>query len=204
MGELQSLVSPILVNSRSSLSTLPPYEQKPDCFLLNLPVVIVELINEHLPFSGRVCIRLTCLAMYYSLKSPAKPIEDEEWIECAVLVCRDRPDCWVAETRPYVRHMLEVDMPNPPKGSPVSENPFWSSEAVYLFERNTVVEAEHVQRAIKYSQLERKTWQQAEYLKLLLEPYQTMFQPEWTLGPRDEAKCYFQWYPKVVSANGVS
>ncbi|CEI65460.1 unnamed protein product [Fusarium venenatum] len=54
MGQLQSLVCRILFKFRSSPSTHPPHEkQKPDCFLLSLPIEMLGLINEHLPYSGR-------------------------------------------------------------------------------------------------------------------------------------------------------
>lgn len=64
-----------------------------------------------------------------------------------------------------------------------------------------MVEHKHVQISIKYSQLEKKTRQQAKHLKILMTPYKTEFAPRLNIHPLEKVGeiGYFQWYPKVVS-----
>ncbi|OBS27737.1 hypothetical protein FPOA_01680 [Fusarium poae] len=198
-----SLVYQVLSNPQSPPSTLPlQKQQKQDCYLLNLPADILQLIDKYLPYSGRVCTRLTCSALYNSLKNPINCPYYCEHLECLALICRHRPDCWLVETRPYIRDVLESDMPNPPNVRPETGCPSWSEEAIYLFQRGALMaEFKHVRLAIGYSQLETKTCQQARYLKLLLEPYKTVFKPDYMPGPLGKAMelGYFKQYPKVVS-----
>ncbi|RGP75424.1 f-box containing [Fusarium sporotrichioides] len=196
MNQPQSLVNRFAGDFRLSLPTIPPQkQQKPECFLLNLPIEVLEFINEHLPLSSRICIRLTCLAMYNSLASPSQSPDLDKRLECLAMICRDRPDCWLAEIRPLVRNVLESDMPKLPKGPPIFENMPQDSRQTYEFERSALmVEHKHVQLAIKYSQLERKTWQQSMYHKLLLQHYKTVFRPDFKAGDLCEAMdiCYFE------------
>jgi hypothetical protein len=64
-----------------------------------------------------------------------------------------------------------------------------------------MVQQKHVQLAIKYSQLEKKTQWQAKALELLLKPYRTEFAPRLDMHPEEKGQeiGHFQWYPKVVS-----
>ncbi|UZP34218.1 hypothetical protein NXS19_002034 [Fusarium pseudograminearum] len=132
MDQLQRRICQTPANFRSLLPAITPRKkQRPGCFLLNLPVEVLEFINEYLPPISRAYIRLTCLAMYNSLKSPA--LSREEKLECLALIHRDRPDCWVAEEWPLVRAVVYSDLPTPPKGRPIFQ------DLPYFAERDILV-----------------------------------------------------------------
>ncbi|KAK6718742.1 hypothetical protein SNK05_001890 [Fusarium graminearum] len=201
MDQLQRRICQTPANFRSLLPAITPRrKERPECFLLNLPVEVLGFINDYLPFRSQVYIRLTCSTMYNSLKSPVHTREEK--LECLALIYRDRPDCWVAEEWPLVRDVVYSDLPRPPKGRPIFQDLPYYADEIYLFERNALmVEHKHVQLAIKYSELESRNLWQAIYLRLLLKPFKTVFRPRFRPGPLCSAKetCSFQWCPKVVS-----
>ncbi|KAJ4015051.1 hypothetical protein NW766_005382 [Fusarium irregulare] len=94
-----------------------------------------------------------------------------------------------------------------PNGPPVYGSLSWNTDLIHNFERGALmVKHKHIQLSIKYSQLEKKTWEQKKCLNALMKPYKTQFVPDFLKDPRRIFKQkkqtkkpgYFQWYPKVV------
>lgn len=155
--------------------------------------------------SGQMCLLQTCCSFYNSLILP----EDRDWLlaepeysKYIALIARDHPDTWVTVEPPHIRSAEWRDLPKLPKTPPYFRAPGWDRNALDGFlTGGLMVEHKHVQMSIKYSQLENKTRRQKEYLKVLMKPYETKFNPLLSFHPskRGASLGYFKSHPKVVS-----
>ncbi|RGP70070.1 f-box cyclin [Fusarium longipes] len=183
-------------------------QQSSECFLLDLPNEILQQIDEYLPFNSRVCIRLTCTVAHDCLRAFPRCPSQEEWLVFLAQFYKNRPDYVLVVERPWVLAIRDDELPMPPNVPPVLHWPSWSKKQMDRFERGALmVDHEHVQLAIKYNQLEHKKRWQKRFLKIVLRPHKTRFEPRFYGHPDNEKVeeiCYFEGYTKVISGRYIT
>lgn len=202
MAQLRNCLHKLLVDLKH-----PQGQQKPDCWILQLPIDPLKIIYEYLPVESQICLRRTCLPMYNSLEKTLHRLDYPGLLRYYPLIARDKPDYWLADRSPWIRLVQACDLEVMPNGPPVYGSLSWNTDLIHNFERGALmIKHKHIQLSIKYSQLEKKTWEQKKCLNALMKPYKTQFVPGFLKDPRRTFKQmqqtkkpgYFQWYPKVV------
>jgi hypothetical protein len=160
------------------------------------------MIYGYLPVASQICLGQTCLPMHSSLENTSHRLPGEERLNFIALIARDIPDCWVAESRPWIRPLQDSDLTVIPNGPPALGSRSWNRPRIQHFLLGALmVEHKHVQLSIKYSQPENKTDAQLEHLTNLMRSYQTLFVPLFYVHrrPHTGEMGHFQWCPKVVN-----
>ncbi|EGX95176.1 hypothetical protein CCM_03448 [Cordyceps militaris CM01] len=174
---------------------------KPNHFINNIPVDVLEVMADHLPLESLLALTQTCkglhAALHHRLQSTAQKTSREELLECLFKVVRRRPDAWVCQECVKLHRANNNDTPHHAAPS----CPHTRYIPLHCGPRSDTYELHHhhVQLSIRLNRLRQPTPMQREYLARLLQQHtSTGFRMNPNNGFPNQLDVSFTLTPRII------